>query len=89
MPVWGAEARSSDRHSRAPVRFGVLFSGSGFHRGQWWAEGSGREMKLGRVLESLPYLQTEKIDDDVDVRGLIDAVHSRLKTPLPQSEDAA
>lgn len=47
----------------------------------------------GRVLESLPYLQREKVDDDVDVRGLIDAVHARLKTPLPtatsQAEEAA
>ena len=53
LSVWGDEPTSGDKHSEAPVRFGVLFSGSGFHRGQWWAKGRGREMQLGRVLDPL------------------------------------
>jgi hypothetical protein len=34
-----------------PLRLAVLFAGNGFHSKEWWAEGSGREMKLGKVLE--------------------------------------
>src|SRR5690606_10281724 len=37
----------------APLRFGVLFAGNGFHKDHWWAEGSGADMKLGRVLEPM------------------------------------
>ncbi|MEZ6046170.1 MAG: DUF1552 domain-containing protein [Planctomycetaceae bacterium] len=36
----------------APLRFGVLFAGNGFHH-KWWAKGTGAEMELGRVLEPL------------------------------------
>ncbi len=36
-----------------PTRLAVLFAGNGFHSREWWAEGSGAEMKLGRVLEPL------------------------------------
>lgn len=39
----------------------------------------------GRALETLPYLPAERIDDDVDVGGLIDAVAERLKTPLGEA----
>jgi len=31
----------------------VLFSGNGFHSKEWWAEGEGKGMKLGKVLEPL------------------------------------
>ena len=53
--VWGDEslAKSSDPASQAPVRVAVLFSGSGFHAGHWWAKGAGKEMELGPVLEPL------------------------------------
>jgi hypothetical protein len=34
-----------------PLRLAVLFAGNGFHSKEWWAEGSGGEMKLGKVLE--------------------------------------
>jgi hypothetical protein len=34
-----------------PLRLAVLFAGNGFHSKEWWAEGSGSEMKLGKVLE--------------------------------------
>lgn len=37
----------------APRRLGVLFAGNGFHSKEWWAEGNGRDMKLGSVLEPL------------------------------------
>ena len=37
----------------------------------------------GRHIESLPYLRPEKVDEEADVAGLIDAVMLRLKTPLP------
>jgi len=42
-----------------------------------FSEGSGRNV------ESLPYRCPEGIEDDVDVQGLINAVKSRLQTPLP------
>ncbi len=53
--VWGDEGppKSSEPASQAPVRVAVLFSGSGFHAGQWWARGAGKEMELGKVLEPL------------------------------------
>ena len=53
--VWGDESRpkSSEPASQAPVRVAVLFSGSGFHAGHWWARGAGKEMELGKVLEPL------------------------------------
>lgn len=37
----------------------------------------------GRNLESLPYQRPESVANEVDVAALIDAVHMRLKTPLP------
>ncbi len=37
----------------------------------------------GKTLETLPYQRPEKVADEVDISGLIDAVHERLKTPLP------
>ncbi len=36
-----------------PVRLAVLFAGNGFHSKEWWAEGDGAAMKLGKVLEPL------------------------------------
>jgi len=36
----------------------------------------------GRILESLPYMNPQAVDNDTDVRGLIDAVQQRLNTPL-------
>ncbi|MFM7208090.1 MAG: DUF1552 domain-containing protein [Planctomycetaceae bacterium] len=36
-----------------PRRLAVLFAGNGFHSTEWWAEGRGRDMRLGRVLEPL------------------------------------
>ena len=36
-----------------PVRLAVLFAGNGFHSKEWWAEGAGADMKLGKVLEPI------------------------------------
>ena len=52
VPVWGEETKAGAA-SGPPVRFACLFSGNGFHSKEWWAKGEGREMKLGKVLESL------------------------------------
>lgn len=38
----------------------------------------------GQLVESLPYRAPGQVgDDDVDLRGLLDAAATRLKTPLP------
>jgi hypothetical protein len=51
--VWGDEPRKNRPASEAPVRLCVTFSGNGFHSKEWWAEGDGSAMKLGRVLQPL------------------------------------
>ena len=54
LAVWGDDASTSTkRANEPPVRLAVLFSGNGFHEGQWWAKGAGKDMTLGPVLESL------------------------------------
>lgn len=37
----------------------------------------------GQNVESLPYRCPDGVEDDVDVQGLIDAIKTRLRTPLP------
>jgi hypothetical protein len=44
----------------------VLFSGNGFHSKEWWAEGEGQSMKLGKVLEPLADFR----DQMLFIRGL-------------------
>ena len=51
LAVWGNEAAPTS--AVAPMRFGVLFSGNGFHKDHWWAKGTGREMQVGEVLAPL------------------------------------
>lgn len=53
LRVWGREAGTTAATGEAPVRFGVLFSGNGFHKDHWWAKGAGKDMELGKVLEPL------------------------------------
>ncbi|MBA3314561.1 MAG: DUF1552 domain-containing protein [Planctomycetota bacterium] len=53
LPVWGDETLTREPGSDAPVRLAVLFAGNGFHSKEWWAEGDGRDMQLGKVLEPL------------------------------------
>jgi hypothetical protein len=64
--VWGDEPTGGVRSSEAPVRMAVLFSGNGFHSKEWWAEGEGASMKLGKVLEPLHDFR----DQMLFVRGL-------------------
>ncbi len=52
LSVW-ADEPVSGRSSEPPVRLAVLFAGNGFHRGEWWAKGAGKEMQLGKVLQPL------------------------------------
>ncbi len=51
--VWGDEPQANQAGSEAPVRLAVLFSGNGFHGGEWWAKGEGKDMELGKVLAPL------------------------------------
>src|ERR1700722_20035009 len=53
LAVWGDQARATAAASQAPVRLAVMFSGNGFHSREWWAEGTGKEMQLGKVLAPL------------------------------------
>ena len=58
-----------NREDAAPVRMAVLFSGCGYHSKEWWARGSGSEMKLGRVLAPLESFR----DRMVFINGLYNA----------------
>lgn len=69
VKVWGDTSRATRRASEAPVRLGVLFSGNGFHSKEWWAEGEGKEMRLGKVLEPLGEFREKMLF----VRGLYNA----------------
>jgi hypothetical protein len=53
LPVWGDHAAPVAGAGEAPVRLAVLFAGNGFHSKEWWAEGAGTDMKLGKVLEPI------------------------------------
>jgi hypothetical protein len=53
LAVWGDEAKSAVGGSEPPVRLAVFFAGNGFHSKEWWAEGAGADMKLGKVLEPI------------------------------------
>ena len=64
VAVWGDEVAGGG--SQAPVRFAALFSGNGFHSREWWAEGTGADMKLGQVLEPLTPLREKMLF----IRGL-------------------
>jgi hypothetical protein len=59
-------AGAGDGSAAAPLRFGVVFSGNGFHRNEWWARGEGSGMELGKVLAPLHGFR-EKL---VFIRGL-------------------
>src|SRR5687768_5131167 len=67
--VWGDTGGAAKVASEAPVRLGVLFAGNGFHSKEWWVEGEGTAMKLGKVLQPLaPH--REKL---LFIRGLYNA----------------
>lgn len=67
--VWGDEARAQQAGSQAPTRMAILFSGCGFHSREWWAEGEGPDMELGKVLHPLNDFR----DQMVFIRGLYNA----------------
>ncbi|MGC1272442.1 MAG: DUF1552 domain-containing protein [Planctomycetaceae bacterium] len=69
VPVWGDETTTREPGSEPPVRLAVLFAGNGFHSKEWWAEGEGREMRLGQVLEPLSDVREKMLF----VRGLFNA----------------
>lgn len=56
LPAWADDAAPGD-NNQPPLRLACLFSGNGFHSKEWWAEGSGASMQLGRVLAPLDGLQ--------------------------------
>jgi hypothetical protein len=53
LPAWGTGTSNSQNSSQPPQRFACVFAGNGFYKDEWWAEGTGQEMKLGKVLEPL------------------------------------
>jgi hypothetical protein len=57
LRVWGDEPAGNQRSSEAPVRLAVLFSGNGFHSKEWRAQGAGKAMELGKVLDPLADLR--------------------------------
>jgi len=59
--VWGAESPVHKPASEAPVRLAVVFSGNGFHAGEYWAKGAGKDMQLGKVLTPLTELREKML----------------------------
>ena len=51
LTALGEPAVAGASAAEPPVRLAVLFGGNGFHSKEWWAEGAGSSMKLGKVLE--------------------------------------
>ncbi|MDX1403949.1 MAG: DUF4381 domain-containing protein [Woeseiaceae bacterium] len=41
----------------------------------------------GKAVESLPYRRPDKLEDDVDLEGLIGAIETRLRTPVAAEPD--
>src|SRR5882762_4973913 len=67
LAVWGDTPPAGVKPaSEAPVRLAVLFSGNGFHSKEWWAQGEGKSMELGKVLTPL----TEFREKMLFIRGL-------------------
>ncbi|MGP0069399.1 MAG: DUF1552 domain-containing protein [Isosphaeraceae bacterium] len=66
IPVWGDAPSGSSRASEPPVRLAVLFGGNGFHSTEWSAQGEGKGLKLGKVLQPLDDFR-EKV---LFIRGL-------------------
>src|SRR5262245_2153493 len=69
LAVWGDGPKKAAPASEAPVRFAVLFAGNGFHSKEWWAKGTGRDMKLGKVLAPLEPFREKMLF----IRGLFNA----------------
>ncbi len=69
LPSFADEPNPKQPGAEAPLRLGVLFAGNGFHKAEYRADGEGREMKLGRVLEPL----TPHREKLLFIRGLFNA----------------
>ena len=67
--VWGDKATGKQDGSQAPTRMAVLFSGCGYHNQEWWANGDGPDMELGKVLHPLHDFR----DQMVFIKGLYNA----------------
>ncbi len=53
IPAWGLSKNPQDKSAQAPLRFGVVFCGNGFHKDHFWAKGRGKDLELGQVLDAL------------------------------------
>ncbi len=69
LPAFADASKPKTPGADAPIRMGVLFAGNGFHKVEYRAEGEGKDMKLGRVLEPL----TPHREKLLFVRGLFNA----------------
>ena len=65
----GEPAVAGASAAEPPLRLAVLFAGNGFHSKEWWAEGTGQDMTLGKVLEPVADFR-EKL---LFVKGLFNA----------------
>lgn len=68
LRAWGDDVPASLNKNEAPVRLAILFAGNGFHK-EWWAEGTGKDLKLGKVLQPLE----DHREKTLIIRGLFNA----------------
>ena len=68
VSAWSDETTSSNSNE-APMRFGVLFAGNGFHKDHWWCKENGTELELGKVLSPLDDVR----DKLLFIKGLYNA----------------
>ncbi len=67
--AWSRETSAHAPTLEPPTRMAILFAGCGFHRHEWWANGHGPSMQLGKVLSPL----REFRDRLVFIKGLYNA----------------
>src|SRR6202453_968417 len=58
IPAWGSKTPSGAPVSAPPKRFAALFMGNGISPKNWWAKGSGTDMRLSKSLEPLSSLKS-------------------------------
>lgn len=56
---FGVRSASAAATPAAPLRFAVLFMGTGISPGRWWAKGSGADLQLGESLAPLEPLKAK------------------------------
>ena len=52
LAAWGDTAQPTSGNNEPPLRLGVLFSGNGYHRDEWWAKGAGDIRDLNKNSEN-------------------------------------